>query len=192
LVSAGKSADAVLRLLQGNCLLVVADGWPGGGSQGMGDGGQRESDDRRYPIALTEDYKETANGLPVLDELEDGPLVGSHPSHHGPLEWPESSVWDMTFGVEMGEAVDVEWRLGLADVSDHDLIVWDAAPNHDPAGVEECMDAFGGDMVNVLTGGCRAGDRVEEADDAGLGVCFNGQSPAGSPGEACDEAGAEQ
>ena len=63
-LSAGKSADAVLGPLQGNCLLVVADGWPGGGSQGVGDGGQRESDDRRYPIALTEDHKETANGLP--------------------------------------------------------------------------------------------------------------------------------
>jgi hypothetical protein len=38
----------------------------------------------------------------------------------------------------------------------------------------------------------RPGDRVGEADDAGLGVRFDGPSPAGSPGEARHQAGGEQ
>jgi hypothetical protein len=143
-------------------------------------------------MVLTEDHQETTNGLPVPDELEDGPLLGSHPPHHRPSRRPTPSVEDVTFGIELGEAADVEWRLGLADVGDHDLVVWTATPDHDPAGVQEGEDAFGGEMVAVLAGGRRAGDRVEEADHAGLGVCFDGLSPAGSPGEACHEAGAEQ
>ena len=144
-------------------------------------------------MALTEDHKETTNGLPVPDELQDGPLLGSNPPHHRPpRRQPTPSVKEVTFGIELGEAAEVEWRVGLADVSDHDLIVWTATPDHDPAGIQEGEDAFGGEVIGVLTGGRRACDRVEEADDAGLDVCFDRLSPAGSPGEACDEAGAEQ
>src|SRR5512132_1630755 len=119
----------------------------------MGDGGQGESDDRRHPMVLTEDHQETTNGLPVPDELEDGPLLGSYPPHHRPPRRPTPSVEDVTFGIELGEAADVEWRLGLADVGDYDLVVWTATPDHDPAGVQEGEDAFGGEMVAVLTGG---------------------------------------
>jgi hypothetical protein len=36
-----------------------------------------------------------------------------------------------------------------------------AAPDHDPAGVDQRVDAFGGDLVGVLAGGRRAGDCVE-------------------------------
>src|SRR5512132_716136 len=103
----------------------------------MGDGGQGESDDRRHPMVLTEDHQETTNGLPVPDELEDGPLLGSYPPHHRPPRRPTPSVEDVTFGIELGEAADVEWRLGLADVGDYDLVVWTATPDHDPAGVQE-------------------------------------------------------
>jgi hypothetical protein len=68
----------------------------------------------------------------------------------------------VAFGIEMGEVVDVEWRLGLPDVNDHDLTVWIATADHDPAGVQEPVDAFGGETVDALTDGHRAGDRVEE------------------------------
>jgi hypothetical protein len=40
----------------------------------MGDGGQGEPDDRRDPLALPEGHDEPADGLPVLDQLEDGPF----------------------------------------------------------------------------------------------------------------------
>jgi hypothetical protein len=132
------------------------------------------------------------DGLALLDQLEDGPLGGSHPPHHRLLGGPIASVKDVAPAIELGEAVDVQWGLGLPDVSDHDLMVWEATPDHDPAGVQEWVDALGGQPVGVLTGGRRAGDRVEQADDAGLGLCFDGLSPAGSSGEARDQAGAEQ
>ena len=143
-------------------------------------------------MALTEDHQETTNGLPVPDELQDGPLLGSNPPHHRPpRRQPTRSVKEVTFGIDW---VRLPRSSGawLADVSDYDILVWTAMPDHDPAGVQEGEDAFGGEVIGVLTGGRRAGDRVEEADDAGLDVCFDRLSPAGSPGEACDEAGAEQ
>jgi hypothetical protein len=65
----------------------------------MGDGGQGKPDDRRDPLALTEGHDETTNGLSVLDELEDGPLVGSHSSHHQPVRRPQRSVGNAAFGV---------------------------------------------------------------------------------------------
>ena len=112
-------------------------------------------------MALTEDHNETTNELPVADELQDGPLLGSHPPHHrSPRGQPEPSVKDVAFGIELGEAADVEWRVGLADVSDHDLIVWTATPDHHPAGVQEGEEAFGGEVIGVLAGGRRACDRV--------------------------------
>ena len=74
-------------------------------------------------MALTEDHKETTNRLPVPDELQDGPLLGSNPPHHRPpRRQPTPSVKEVTFGIELGEAAEVEWRVGLADVSDHDLM----------------------------------------------------------------------
>jgi hypothetical protein len=42
----------------------------------MGHGGQGEPDGRRDPKPLTEDHNEMADGLPVLDELEDGSWWG--------------------------------------------------------------------------------------------------------------------
>jgi hypothetical protein len=93
-------------------------------------------------------------------------LGGSYPPHDRSLGRPKLSVEDVAFGIDLGEAVDVEWRLGLADVGDHDLMVWEATPDHDPAGVQECVDAFGGEPVAALTGGRRPRDRVEQADDA--------------------------
>jgi hypothetical protein len=114
-------------------------------------------------------------------------------THRTTDPWPpQRSVKDVAFGIEMGEVVDVEWRLGLADVNDHDLTLWIATADHDPAGVQEPVDAFGGETVDALTDGHRAGDRVEETDDPGLGLHFDGLPPAGSPGEARHEAGAEQ
>jgi hypothetical protein len=150
----------------------------------MGDGGQGEPDDRRDPLALTEGDDERANGLPVLDQLEDGPLGGSHPPHHRAPGRPMPSVQIVAFGIELGEAFGVEGGLGLADVGDHDLMVGEATPDHHPAGVQERVDALGGDLATVLTGGRGPGDRVEQADDAGLGVGCDGLAPAGSPGEA--------
>jgi hypothetical protein len=79
----------------------------------MGDGGQGEPDDRPDPLALTEGDDETADGLPVLDQLEDGPLGGSHPPHHRALGRPEPSVKDVALGVELGEVAGVHRRLGL-------------------------------------------------------------------------------
>jgi hypothetical protein len=70
------------------------------------------------------------------------------------------SVQDVAFGIELGEAFGVEGGLGLADVGDHDLMVGEATPDHDPAGVQERVDALGGDLVTVLTGGRGPGDRV--------------------------------
>ena len=51
----------------------MADGRPGSRRHGVGHGGQGQSDDRRDPLALMEGHDEPADGLPVLDELEDGP-----------------------------------------------------------------------------------------------------------------------
>jgi len=65
------------------------------------------------PLALTEGDDETADGLPVLDQLEDGPLGGSHPPHHRALGRPEPSVKDVALGVELGEVAGVHRRLGL-------------------------------------------------------------------------------
>jgi hypothetical protein len=73
----------------------------------VGDGGQGEPDDRRDPLAPPEGHDETANGLAVLDQLEDGPLGRSHPPHHRARGRPEPSVQDVAFGVELGEAVGV-------------------------------------------------------------------------------------
>ena len=39
----------------------------------MGHGGQGQSDDRRDPLALMKVTMSRPSGLPVLDELEDGP-----------------------------------------------------------------------------------------------------------------------
>ena len=97
----------------------------------QGDDVQRESDDRRDPAVLAEGHDEPTNGLPMLDALEDGSLGGSHPPHHRPPGQPQPSIKDVAFGIEMGEVVDVEWRLGLADVNDHDLTVWIATADHD-------------------------------------------------------------
>jgi hypothetical protein len=98
----------------------------------------------------------------------------------------------VAFGIEMGEVADVEWRLGLSDVNDHDLTVWIATADHDPAGVQEPVDAFGGETVDALTDGHRAGDRVEETMIPPWGLHFDGLPPAGSPGKGRHEAGAEQ
>jgi hypothetical protein len=170
----------------------VADGRPRGRRQGVGDGGQCQPDDGRHPLALTEGHDEPTNGPPVLDELQDGALGGAHPPHHRSPGRSQPSVKDVAVGIEMGEAPDVQWGLGLADISDHDLIVWIATADHDPAGIQEGEDALGGDPVRVLTGGGRTCNRVEQVNDPGLGVGFDGLSPAGSPGEARHQTGAEQ
>jgi hypothetical protein len=49
----------------------------------------------------------------------------------------------MAFGVEAGEVVDIQWRLVVADIGGHDLVVWIATPDHDPAGIQERREAFG-------------------------------------------------
>jgi hypothetical protein len=104
-------------------------------------------------MALTEGHDEPADGLTVLDELEDGPVGGSHPPHHRPPRRPRPLVKDAPFGVEAGEAVQVEWGLGLADVGNHDLVVRIAAPDHNPAGVHEGVDAFSGGTPGSCSGG---------------------------------------
>jgi hypothetical protein len=68
---------------------------------------------------------------------------------------PRPLVKDAPFGVEAGEAVQVEWDLGLADVGNHDLVIRIAAPDHNPAGVHEGVDAFGG-----TPGSCSGGSFV--------------------------------
>jgi hypothetical protein len=103
----------------------------------MGDGGQRKSDDQRDPAALSKGHDEPTNGPPMLDELEDDPLGGSHPPHHRPRGRPQPYIKDVAFGIELGEVGDLEWRPGLADVGYHDFIVWIATADHDPAGVQE-------------------------------------------------------
>jgi hypothetical protein len=137
-----------------------------------------------------EGHDEPADRLPVPDELEDRPLGWSHPPHRRSPGRP--SVEEVAFGIEAGEVVDVQWRLVVADVGDHDLVVRIATPDHNPAGIQERREAFGGDLVGVPAGGGRASDRVEQVDDGGLGVRFSRPPTAGSPGEAGHEAGAEQ
>jgi hypothetical protein len=122
----------------------------------MGDGGQRESDDRRCPSGLTEGHDETADGLRCWTRWRTAPWEGR--THRTTDPWrPQPSVKDVAFGIEMGEVIDVEWRLRLADVNDHDLTVWIATTDHDPAGVQEPVDAFGGETVDALTHGHRDG-----------------------------------
>jgi hypothetical protein len=137
-----------------------------------------------------EGHDEPANRPPVPDELEDHPLGGSHPAHRRPPGRP--SVEEVAFGIEAGEVVDIQWRLVVADVGDHDLMVWVATPDHHPAGIQESGETLGGELVGALAGGGHANDRVQQADDAGLGLRFSRPPTAGSPGEAGHQAGAEQ
>jgi hypothetical protein len=59
----------------------------------------------------------------MLNKLEDGPWEGRIHRTTDPLGGRScpSAMW--AFCVELGEAVDVRWRLGLNDVGDDDLIV---------------------------------------------------------------------
>src|SRR5215211_5864667 len=130
-----------------------------------------------------------ADRLLVSNQIEGDPLQGQD---HRAVQDTVMPNGNAAFPIQMGQRLQIEHLLGVADVHSDGEAGRAAAQDADAAGAQQPLEALGRDPVDGTAGGGGLGDPVQEVDGVGVGLGSGRRPPAHPAADADHDAGGDQ